>query len=147
MSGMTFIFGGVRLLGIRVRFLGLPFFKEIHLLEIIPDLLEIRLTGNLISSKSVKISGIYIYNVVNVKFCSVNKFFFQVVWEFFLLHILALLFFRDLKLAMTRGEVGKLHTEVCVTVSVYVCQAPTCSWVCVSRCVYECQAPTYSQTT
>ena len=39
---MTFIFGGVRLLGFRVRFLGLSFFKKIHLLEIISDLLEIR---------------------------------------------------------------------------------------------------------
>ena len=75
----------------------------------------------------MKIAGKYIYNVVNVKFCSVNKFFFQVVWEFFLLHILALLFFRDLTLTLTWGEGGKLHTEVCVTVSVYVCQNPTCS--------------------
>jgi hypothetical protein len=71
--------------------------------------------------------------VVNVKFCSVNKFFFQVVWEFFLLHILVLLFVRDLKLVLTRGEAGHLHTEVCVTVSVYVSQTPTCSWV--TRCV------------
>jgi hypothetical protein len=39
---MTFIFGRVRLLGFRVRFLGLPFFKKIHLLEIISDLLENR---------------------------------------------------------------------------------------------------------
>ncbi len=59
MSGMTFIFGGVRLLGFRVRFLGLSFFKKIHLLEIIFIYLKlgIVLTGNLISSKSVKISG------------------------------------------------------------------------------------------
>ena len=33
--------------------------------------------------------------VVNVKIFPVNKFFFQVVWEFFLLHILALMFFRE----------------------------------------------------
>jgi hypothetical protein len=39
---MTFIFGGVQLLGFRVRFLGFPFSKKIHVLEIISDLLEIR---------------------------------------------------------------------------------------------------------
>jgi hypothetical protein len=45
MSGMTFILGRVyrvRLLGFRVRFVGFFFFKKIHLLEIISDLLEIR---------------------------------------------------------------------------------------------------------
>jgi hypothetical protein len=46
MSGMTFIFGGVRLLGCRVRFLGLSFSKKIHLLKIIFDLLEIRYRVN-----------------------------------------------------------------------------------------------------
>jgi hypothetical protein len=80
MSGMTFIFEGVRLLGFRVRFLGLTFFKEIHFSKIFLIYLKLGLvlTGNLISSKSVKFSGKYIYNVVNVKFCSGNKFFFQV---------------------------------------------------------------------
>ena len=39
---MTFIFEGVRLLVFRVRFLGLPFWEKIHVLEIISDLLEIR---------------------------------------------------------------------------------------------------------
>jgi hypothetical protein len=33
--------------------------------------------------------------VVNVKIFPVKKFFFQVVWKFFLLHILALMFFRE----------------------------------------------------
>jgi hypothetical protein len=46
MSDMTFIFGGVRLLGFRVRFLELSFFKKIHLLEIIFYLLEIRYRVN-----------------------------------------------------------------------------------------------------
>jgi hypothetical protein len=39
MSGMTFIFEGVYLLGFRVRFLGLTFSKK-SILEIISDLLE-----------------------------------------------------------------------------------------------------------
>ncbi len=70
--------------------------------------LGIVLLGNLISSKSVRNLGQYVYNVthyshvvnvkflpvVNVKFFPVNKFFFQVVWEFFLKHILSLLFFK-----------------------------------------------------
>ncbi len=55
---MTFIFGGVRLLGFRVRVLEFCFLNNIHLLEIISDVLEIRYRvtrmGNLISSKSVK---------------------------------------------------------------------------------------------
>jgi hypothetical protein len=49
--------------------------------------------------------------VVNVKFCSVNKFFFQVVLEFVLLHILVLLLLRDFKLVLKRGQAGNPYTE------------------------------------
>ena len=43
---MTFNFGGVRLLGFRVRVLGFSFFKKIHLLEIMSNLLEIGYRDN-----------------------------------------------------------------------------------------------------
>jgi hypothetical protein len=66
----------------------------------------------------VLVSEVLVY-VVNVKFFPVNKFFFQVVWEFFLLYILTLFFFKGK--SHWHGEKKETFTLRCVSLCVCMC--------------------------